>query len=101
MYESMFRPAPYLKPRIAPTEVDTLRGGLVWGAVHDERAYYLGGIAAHAGLFSSAFDLERFATMLLRGGVLDSARILQPETITRFTAYVDSTSYNRALGWQK
>ena len=101
MYETMFRPAPYLKARIAPTEVDTLRGGLVWGAVHDERAYYLGGVAAHAGLFSSAFDLERFATMMLRGGILDSARILQPETVARFTVFQDSMSHNRALGWQK
>ena len=101
MYESVFRPAGFLKPRIAPTEVDTLRGGLVWGKVHDERAYYLGGVAAHAGLFSSAFDLERFATMLLNGGELDSARVLDAATIRQFTAYQDSTAYNRALGWQK
>ena len=101
MYETMFRPAGFLRTRIAPTEVDTLRGGLVRGVVHDERAYYLGGVAAHAGMFSTAFDLERFATMMLRGGTLDSARVLQPETIARFTAYVDSTAFNRALGWQK
>lgn len=101
MYETMFRPAEFLKPRIAPTERDTLRGGLVRGVVHDERAYYLGGVAAHAGLFSTAFDLARFATMMLRGGALDSARVLQPETIARMTAYVDSTAFNRALGWQK
>jgi CubicO group peptidase (beta-lactamase class C family) len=101
MYETMFRPAPYLFERIAPTEVDTLRGGLVRGRVHDERAYYLGGIAAHAGLFSSAFDLERFARMMLHGGALDSARIFAPSTIARFTVYEDSMSHNRGLGWQK
>lgn len=101
MYETMFRPAAFLNPRIAPTEVDTLRGGQVRGVVHDERAYYLGGVAAHAGLFSSAFDLERFATMMLRSGALDSARVLQPETIIRFTTHADSTLNNRALGWQK
>jgi CubicO group peptidase (beta-lactamase class C family) len=101
MYETMFRPADFLRPKIAPTEVDTLRGGLVRGRVHDERAYYLGGVAAHAGLFSSAFDLERFATMMLRGGALDSARVLRPETIARFTVFEDSMAHNRALGWQK
>jgi CubicO group peptidase (beta-lactamase class C family) len=101
MYETMFRPSPYLFDRIAPTEVDTLRGGLVRGRVHDERAYYMSGIAAHAGLFSSAFDLERFATMMLNTGTLDSARVFAPATITRFTVFEDSMSHNRALGWQK
>jgi serine-type D-Ala-D-Ala carboxypeptidase len=101
MNETMFNPPKALLPRIAPTEIDTLRGGLVRGFVHDERAYYLGGIAAHAGLFSSAYDLSRFATMLLRGGALDGARVLRPETIAQFTAYADSTFSNRALGWQK
>lgn len=99
--ETLFRPPPSLRARVAPTEIDTLRGGLVRGFVHDERAYYLGGVAAHAGLFGSAYDLSRFATMMLRGGTLDGARILRPETITLFTSYVDSMTTNRALGWQK
>lgn len=101
MRETLFNPDASQRARIAPTEVDTLRGGLVRGAVHDERAYYLGGIAAHAGLFSSAADLSRFATMLLRGGSLDTVRVLRPETIARFTQYQDSTVDNRGLGWQK
>jgi CubicO group peptidase (beta-lactamase class C family) len=101
MRETMFNPPRELWARVAPTEYDTLRGGLVRGKVHDERAYYLGGVAAHAGLFSSAADLSRFATMLLRGGMLDSVRILRWNTLSRFTAYVDSTFSNRALGWQK
>jgi CubicO group peptidase (beta-lactamase class C family) len=101
MRESMFRPSRALLPRIAPTEVDPLRGGLVRGNVHDERAYYLGGVSAHAGLFSSAADLSRFARMMLNGGTLDGARVLNPETIRRFTAYADSAFSNRALGWQK
>lgn len=101
MRETMFRPDSSLRSRVAPTEVDTLRGGLVHGFVHDERAYYLGGVAAHAGLFSSAADLARFATMLLRGGMLDSTRVLRAETIAEFTRYVDSTTFNRGLGWQK
>ena len=99
--DTRFRPPAKWKKRIAPTEIDTLRGGLVHGAVHDERAYYLGGIAAHAGLFGSARDLARFATMMLRGGALDGARILKPQTIAQFTAYADSAFSNRGLGWQK
>lgn len=99
--ETMFRPPATELLRIAPTERDTLRGGLVRGFVHDERAHYLGGVAAHAGLFSTAGELSRFATMLLRGGQLDSVRILEAATIAQFTAYADSTRTNRALGWQK
>ena len=99
--ETMFRPPAALRPRVAPTEIDSLRGGLVHGKVHDERAYYLGGVAAHAGLFGSARDLARFATMMLHGGTLDGVRVLKPETIALFTAYADSAFSNRALGWQK
>lgn len=99
--ETMFTPPASARPRVAPTEIDTLRGGLVRGAVHDERAYYLGGVAAHAGLFGSAYDLARFAMMMLRGGTLDGARVLEPETIATFTVYADPAFSNRALGWQK
>jgi CubicO group peptidase (beta-lactamase class C family) len=98
MTETMFRPPASLLARIAPTEVDSLRGGLVRGKVHDERAYYLGGVSAHAGLFSTAHDLARFARMYLNGGTLDNARILTPATIRLFTTRQVS---NRALGWQK
>lgn len=98
MTETMYRPPASLKPRIAPTEIDPIRGGKVWGVVHDERAYYLGGVSAHAGLFSSAHDMARFARMYLNGGELDGARIVQPATIRLFTA---SQVADRALGWQK
>ena len=98
MAETMYRPPASLKARIAPTEIDPVRGGKVWGVVHDERAYYLGGISAHAGLFSSAHDLARFAEMYLNGGTLDGIRILQPQTIELFTK---RQLQDRALGWQK
>ncbi|HEU4994643.1 MAG TPA: serine hydrolase domain-containing protein [Gemmatimonadaceae bacterium] len=101
MRETMYNPPRSLWSRVAPTEVDTLRGGLVRGKVHDERAYYLGGMAAHAGLFTSAADLSRFAEMLLHGGILDGHRVLRASTIREFTAYADSSRSNRALGWQK
>ena len=66
--------------------------------MHDERAYYLGGVSAHAGIFSSGHDLARFARMYLNGGVLDGARIVGPATIDRFTTRQVA---DRALGWQK
>ena len=97
MNETMFLPPASLLPRIAPTEIDTLRGGLVRGKVHDERAYYLGGVSGHAGLFSSANDLSRFARILLNGG----PPIVSKATLAKFTAYADSTFSNRGLGWQK
>ncbi|HEY2162833.1 MAG TPA: serine hydrolase domain-containing protein [Gemmatimonadaceae bacterium] len=101
MMETMYKPPASLLPRIAPTEFDPRRGGLVRGKVHDERAYYLGGVSAHAGIFSSAHDLARFARMYLNGGTLDGARVVQPATIAQFTAYTDSTFSNRGIGWQK
>ena len=101
MRRTMFNPPDSLRPTIAPTEIDSLRGGLVRGKVHDERAYYLGGVAAHAGLFSTAEDLARFATMMLRGGTLHGVPVLRAATIRAFTAYADSGRHNRGLGWQK
>ena len=61
MRETRFNPPAALRPRIAPTEVQPFRGGQVWGEVHDENAWAMGGVAGHAGLFSSARDLAVFA----------------------------------------
>jgi len=101
MNETMFNPPRSQWKRVAPTEFDSTRGGLVRGKVHDERAYYLAGVAAHAGLFSSAADVSRFASMLLHHGALDGKRVLRAETLKQFTAYADSGRSNRALGWEK
>jgi CubicO group peptidase (beta-lactamase class C family) len=97
MNETMFRPPASLIARIAPTEVDTARGGLVRGKVHDERAYYLGGVSAHAGLFSSAHDLTRFARMYLNRGSLDGVQVLDPRAIALF---IEHQAADRDLGWQ-
>ena len=100
MHETTYRPPYALRSRIAPTERDTVqRLRLVRGMVHDERAYYIGGVSGHAGLFSSAFDLERLARAYLLGGQLDGARLAQAGTIRLFTTVVDSTFSSRALGW--
>ena len=69
MSDTHFRPADALRDRIAPTEVDTLfRNMHVHGVVHDENAYAMGGVAGHAGLFSTASDLAVLAQTLLDGG---------------------------------
>ena len=69
MHDTGFRPAPALRGRIAPTEVDTVfRHMHVRGVVHDENAYAMGGVAGHAGLFSTATDLAVLAQTLLDGG---------------------------------
>ena len=99
MYETMFLPPPELLPRIAPTEVDPWRGRHVRGEVHDENAFRLGGIAPHAGLFSTAHDLARFARMYLNNGMLDSARVLDSAMIALFTRAADRSFSTRALGW--
>jgi CubicO group peptidase (beta-lactamase class C family) len=99
MRETMYKPSASLLPRIAPTEIDPRRGGLVRGKVHDERAYYLGGVSAHAGLFSTAHDLTRFAQMYLNGGVIDGTRVLPQREITEFTGTKQVA--DRAIGWQK
>jgi CubicO group peptidase (beta-lactamase class C family) len=88
-----------LLARIAPTEVDTLfRKQHMHGRVHDENAFAFGGVAGHAGLFSSARDLARFAQMLLNGGYFGGRRVLSPEIIEQFTRRQSAAS-SRALGW--
>ena len=66
----------------APTEIDpSFRERLLQGEVHDETASLLGGVAGHAGLFSTADDLARLAAMLANGGKLYGHTLLQPETV--------------------
>ena len=67
MTETSFRPAKTLLPRIAPTERLT-NGVLLHGIVHDPTTRFMGGVSGHAGLFSTADDLGRFAQMMLDGG---------------------------------
>src|SRR5690606_38594660 len=67
--------------RIAATEYVEYYGYLVHGHVHDENAYSLGGVAGHAGVFSTARDLAVFAQMFLGGGRYGRARILEAGTV--------------------
>lgn len=100
MNDAMYRPSASLRSRIAPTEIDPWRGRLVHGEVHDENAFGLGGVAPHAGLFSTARSLGAFAQMMLNGGAYGGRRLLKPETIALFTRRANLVpGSSRALGW--
>ncbi len=93
-----FRPPADRLARIVATE--RIDGRLRWGEAHDPTAWRMGGVAGHAGLFSTADDLARFARMLLAGGALDGVRILKPETVSAMTRpQLLPGGARRALGW--
>jgi CubicO group peptidase (beta-lactamase class C family) len=96
MSDTHFRPDMALRDRIAPTEVSSPRGYPLRGEVHDENAWALGGVAGHAGLFSTAADLSLFAQMMLNRGTYNGIRIVSDSAVARFTTRVVGT---RALGW--
>ena len=95
MRETTFKPAALLTTRIAPTEVDASTGKPWRGVVHDPTARYMGGVAGHAGLFSTADDLARYAEMMLSG------RMFAPATIALFTSPAGPPDQPilRGLGW--
>jgi len=97
-----FNPADRFPLRqIAPTEAETIfRRSLVHGYVHDPGAALFGGVAGHAGLFSSAHDIAALMQMLLNRGELNGRRYLSDTTVQRFTAYHSSIS-RRGLGFDK
>jgi len=101
MKDTTYLPSPSLKSRIAPTETQK-DGVILRGVVHDPTARYMGGVAGHAGVFSTADDLGKFCRMILDGGRSSSGEALfSPATITKFT--VPATPPNqpvlRGLGW--
>jgi CubicO group peptidase (beta-lactamase class C family) len=98
MQDTFFRPHWTLRDRIAPTELTPPRGYPLRGEVHDENAFALGGVAGHAGLFSTASDLAIFAQMMLNGGELNGVRILSDSTVKLFTTNTAARG-TRALGW--
>jgi CubicO group peptidase (beta-lactamase class C family) len=99
MNDTSFLPDERLNARIAPTE--KRKGKWLRGQVHDPRAEYLGGVAGHAGLFSTADDIAVYAQMMLNQGTYAGVRILSPRGVTVMTEnYVSGTSF-RGLGWDK
>ncbi len=100
MNRTFFNPPPEIRAEIAPTEQDdAFRNRLVHGEVHDENAWCMGGVAGHAGMFSSAADLASFCQMLLNGGQYAHRRLLRRLTIQQFTAPDPAAGGRRALGW--
>jgi CubicO group peptidase (beta-lactamase class C family) len=100
MQDTRYLPPSSWLPRIAPTEQDPWRGRKVRGEVHDENAHRMGGVVGHAGLFSSARDLSRFARMYLNYGQLDGTRIFDSATVVAFTRVQNPAISHRALGWE-
>ena len=117
MKDTGFKPAESLKPRIAPTEKrggnstvastgESSSGEEHWmrGEVHDPRSYLLGGVAGHAGLFSTADDLAIYCQMILNHGEYNGVRVLSPMGVARMTEPQDSGGNGRdgnvrGLGW--
>ena len=123
MRDTGYKPAASLKSRIAPTEKrgggakaeskgekasgedrQESQGKWMRGEVHDPRAFLLGGVAGHAGLFSTADDLAIYCQMILNGGEYQGRRILSPLTIARMTEGRTSGGNGqeglvRGLGW--
>ena len=99
MRDTVFLPPASLRPRIAPTE--RVDGRILQGEVHDPTTRYMGGVAGHAGLFTTAPDLARFAEMILRGGTLDGAKVLAEGTVAKMTSPASPASQPdiRGLGW--
>ena len=116
MRDTGFRPNANLRSRIAPTE--QRRGQLSYlgdkpqdseadadkwlrGEVHDPTSYRMGGVAGHAGLFSTADDLAIYCQMILNGGEYNGVRILAPLTVAEMTRprLVTDTGWTRGLGW--
>jgi CubicO group peptidase (beta-lactamase class C family) len=97
MLQTTFNPPSAWKQRIPPTADDkTFRKRIIQGEVQDENASVMGGVAAHAGLFSTASDVATFAHAMLSGGT----PIVRPETLAVFTRCESSpTGTSRARGW--
>jgi uncharacterized protein YbbC (DUF1343 family)/CubicO group peptidase (beta-lactamase class C family) len=109
MRDTMFTPPETLRARIAPTERCTPYGWpcagpdarILRGVVHDPTARRMGGVAGHAGLFSTAADLAVFCRMVLGGGAWGGVRILSPLTVRKMTspATPPGVPQVRGLGW--
>ncbi len=99
MRDTMFQPPRSLRPRIAPTE--RVDDQVLRGVVHDEISRYMGGVAGHAGLFTTADDLARFAEMMLGLGRRGRVRVFSALTVAKFTTPQSPPDQPilRGLGW--
>ena len=98
MGDTRFRLASAQRARAAPTT--KREGRWLRGEVHDPRAHGLGGVAGHAGLFSTAGDLALFARMLLAEGELGGARVLSAKSVRALATPHEAGRGVRGLGWK-
>jgi len=99
MRDTGFLPPFKQRSRVAPTE--RVDGEILHGIVHDPTARRMDGVAGHAGLFTTAADLSRFAQMMLNGGKLNGRRIFKSETVQLMTSVhtPKGMKAKRGLGW--
>ena len=98
MAKTGFRPAPEERAAIPPTEEDeSFRKRRIQGEVQDENAWVLGGVAGHAGVFSTVGDLLRFSQSIVRGG--SGPGLFDPDTIQQFAHRQGPAGSSQALGW--
>jgi CubicO group peptidase (beta-lactamase class C family) len=99
MKDTRYLPWSAERARIAPTQREGTN--MLRGVVHDPTARGMGGVAGHAGVFTTAADLARYARMMLNYGELDGVRVLRPETIRAMTSVQSSAtlSAKRGFGW--
>ena len=95
--DTSFHPKVSALPRVAPTEF--VNGVLLRGEVHDQRARLLGGVAGHAGMFSTSADLARIIRMLLNHGSLEGQHVFDPATVKEMWESTPDSRVGRALGW--
>jgi CubicO group peptidase (beta-lactamase class C family) len=102
MSETMFVPPKALLGRVVPTEVDADRGGLLRGIVHDERAYLMGGVAGHAGIFTTARDLGKFCRSMMDHDKGALARTLSSASVTlMWSRQWQDSEGEYGLGWDR
>ena len=101
MKDTRFKPPASEIPRIAPTEIDPDTGKPLRGAVHDETSRFMGGVAGHAGLFTTADDLAKFCQMMLDLGEVKGKRFFDPQVVRFFTSPQTPADQPilRGLGW--
>jgi serine-type D-Ala-D-Ala carboxypeptidase len=103
MKDTMYNPPESLRYRIAATEyMPWTDRGIVWGQVHDEKAWALDGVAGHAGVFSTAKDLATLAHMFLNEGRYGEKQILKPETVALLVEnqIPEFPGDDHGLGWE-
>lgn len=101
MPDTRYRLEPAERALAAATENCPWRGGLVQGTVHDENTEVLGGVAGHAGLFSTVADMQSLGQLLCRGAAGADTAVLSARTLAVMIApATDHLPRRRTLGWQ-